>query len=176
MDLQGEREQLLRRGYEAGVWYEKTYHGCSQCVLAAIMDVMGERDDQVFRSASGLAGGLACSSRATCGALIGGIMAISQRYGRERNKFDDVERIRFRCYEISRKLLERFESEYGGSRCADIQIQLMGRSFDLLNPADWEEFVKAGGHDTHCPSVVGNAVKWTIEVLLGDEYAYRHAS
>jgi hypothetical protein len=96
-------------------------------------------------------------------------MAISQRYGRERNKFDDVERIRFRCYEISRKLLERFESEYGSSRCADIQTQLMGRSFDLLDPVDWEEFVKAGGHDTHCPGVVGNAVKWTIEVLLGEE-------
>jgi hypothetical protein len=65
--------------------------------------------------------------------------------------------------------LERFESEYGGSRCADVQTKLMGRSFDLLDPVDWEEFLKAGGHDTHCPSVVGNAVKWTIEVLLGEE-------
>jgi hypothetical protein len=77
VDSQGEREQLSCKGYEAGVWYEKTYHGCSQCVLAAIMDVMDEGDDQVFRSASGLAGGLACSSRATCGALTGRIGVLS---------------------------------------------------------------------------------------------------
>jgi len=63
VDSQGEREQLLRKGYEAGVWYEKTYHGCSQCVLAAIMDVMD--------------GGLACNSRATCGALTGRIGVLS---------------------------------------------------------------------------------------------------
>lgn len=164
-----EQEELLSKGYELGYSYEKTYHGCSQCVLAALMDVIGEADDQIFRSASGLAAGLGASGRATCAALLGGVMAISQRYGRERSKFDDVEGIRFRCYEISRKLLDKFESAYGSTKCGDVQIKLMGRSFDLLDPVNWDEFIEAGGHDTHCPGVVGNVVKWTLEVLLGEK-------
>ena len=163
------REELSRKAYETGVAYEKTYHGCSQCVLAAVTDVTGERDDQVFRAASGLAGGLGLSSHGSCGALTGGIMAISSRYGRQRNQFDDIEGVRFKCFEISRRLVDRFESEYGSSRCGDVQTGLMGRAFDLSDPTERNEFIREGGHDSHCPTVVGNVAKWTVEILQKEE-------
>jgi C_GCAxxG_C_C family probable redox protein len=161
-----EYEKLVSKGYELGYAYEATYHGCAQCVLAAIMDVLGGVDDQIFRSASGLAGGLAISSRGTCGALIAGIMCISQRHGRERSKFDDVKRVRTECHKICRGLLGKFQDMYGTTNCGDVQTKLMGRSFDLLDQVDREEFIKVGGHNNHCPRVVGNVAKWTLEILL----------
>jgi hypothetical protein len=96
-------------------------------------------------------------------------MAISQRYGRERSDFEDEEGARVKSYEVSRKLLERFEAEYGSGICGDIQTKLMGRSFDLMDPEERDEFLRRGGHEEHCPVVVGNAVKWTIEILLDEE-------
>ena len=65
MGLQENHKELLAKGYEIGYSYEKIFRGCSQCVLAAIMDVIGEPDDGVFRSATSLAGGIAISSRGT---------------------------------------------------------------------------------------------------------------
>lgn len=158
-------EDLATKGYELGFEYERTYHGCSQCTLAALMDLLGEQDDGLFQAASGLGAGIGLSGGATCGALIGGVLVIGQRYGRQRRTFRDLEGVRFRCYAVSRKLLDKFESHYGSNRCADVQRALLGRAFDLSDPSQWDEFVSKGGHDTHCPSVVGNVVKWTIEIL-----------
>ena len=169
MSLHKEHEELLSKAYEIGYSYEKIFHGCAQCVLAAVMDVLGEADDHVFRSATSLGGGIAISARGTCGALTAGVMAISQRYGRERGNFADVERVRTRCHKIGRKLLDKFESVYGSNKCADVQTKLMGRSFDLLDPVDFEEAIKAGAHEIHCPGVVGNVVKWTLEVILREK-------
>jgi hypothetical protein len=42
----------------------------------------------------------------------------------------------------------------------------MGRNFDLLNAEDWQEFEKAGGHETKCPHVVGMATRILVEMLL----------
>ena len=166
MSLHKEQEELLSKAYEIGYSYEKIFHGCAQCVVTAVMDMIGEADDQVFRSATGLGGGIAMSSRGTCGALIGGIMAISFRYGRERSNFADIERLRTRCHEICRKLFDKFESVYGSNKCGDVQTKLMGRSFHLLDPIEYEEAIKAGAHEQHCPSVVGNVAKWTVEIIL----------
>ena len=49
-------EATLKKAYDLGFEYEKVYKGCSQCVLAAIQDLFGVRNDDVFRAASGLAG------------------------------------------------------------------------------------------------------------------------
>jgi len=162
-------EELAQKGYDLGFKYEKEYHGCSQCVLAALMDLLGEKDPNVFRAASGLGAGTGLSGRTTCGALNGGILAIGQRYGRELDKFDDKERARFKAYKLSRKLLEKFESHYGSNRCGDVQTTMMECEFDLTDPVQWKHFESLGGHDTHCPSVVGNVVKWTIEIIKDQE-------
>jgi len=61
-------EESAKKAYQKGKEYEKTYRGCSQCVIAALQDVLGVGSDDVFKAATGLAGGtgLTCDSR--CGA------------------------------------------------------------------------------------------------------------
>ena len=76
------------------------------------------------------------------------------------------EKIRWKTYELVKNLYDRFVEEYGSANCSDIQKKLFGRNFNFWNPGDFEEFDKAGGHTDKCPSVVGNAARWTVELLM----------
>lgn len=93
-------------------------------------------------------------------------MAIGQKYGRERNNLADPEGMRFRAYELAQKLHERFVEEYGSSTCRDIQKRIFGRSYNLLDPAEFQQFEEAGAHRDKCPDVVGKGARWTVELLL----------
>jgi hypothetical protein len=47
-------------------------------------------------------------------------------------------------------------------------MKLFGRTFNLMDSKDYEAFIKAGGHVDKCPSVSGNAAKWTVEIILDE--------
>ena len=96
----------------------------------------------------------------------GGIMALSCFKGRELRNFSDPEGKRFETFRMARKLVDRFEAEYGvnGGDCSAVQIRLMGRSFDIVR-GEREAFLAAGGHSTACPGVCGKAAAWVIEIL-----------
>src|SRR5688572_12477064 len=80
---QGKVQQAYARAYE----YEQKYGSCPQCVLASLMDVFGTVDDAVFKASHSLAGGGGISTKGTCGALVGGILALGNKYGRNRENF-----------------------------------------------------------------------------------------
>ncbi len=58
--------EKAERAYELGFKYEANYGGCAQAALAAIFDVVGVEAEDVFRSATGLAGGIGLSTEGTC--------------------------------------------------------------------------------------------------------------
>jgi len=120
--------------------------------------------DDVFKAATGLIGGLALSG-ITCGALTGAVMVLSVYLGREYDNFSDPEMIRHESCRLSKKLLDRFIEEYGTTCCYDIQRKIMGKSYNLWDEKERAEFFKAGGHDDKCPSVCGNAARWTMGIL-----------
>lgn len=152
------------RAYEGGFEYEKNYGGCAQCAIAALYDVFPElRNEDVFRSATGLGAGVGLTTRGNCGGLTGAVMVISQLYGRDRQDIADPSMKRFVAYRLGRKLVRRFMDAYGSVTCADIQIKMMGRSFDLYT--EGVEFLNAGGHTTACTAVVGNAARWAADLI-----------
>ena len=107
-----------------------------------------------------------CCSQCVLGALTGGIMAISCFVGRDFDNMPDPDGVRFESFRLGRKLVERFEEEYGvnGGDCSAVQTKLMGRSYDILR-GERDEFIANGGHSTICPVVCGNAAKWVVEIL-----------
>jgi len=159
------KKELSEKAYQLGKEYERTYRGCSQCVIAAIQDTLDIRNDDIFKSATGLAGGGGLAGDSGCGAYIGSILMLGLLLGRERERFSDPEGIRFKTHELVRKLRERFSQEYGSVICRDIQNRILGRYFYLADPQEYEKFHNAGAHDLHCPEVVGKAAKWMIEIL-----------
>ena len=166
MDPAKRREDMMARAYELGYEYESRYRGCSQCVIAAIQDTLGIRDDAVFRAASGLAGGGALTGTGACGGYVGGVMVLGQLQGRERSGFDDAAGIRFRSFDLAKRLADRFGAEFGGTICRDVQTRVFGRSFDLRDPEDFARFEAAGAHRDKCPEVVGKAARMAVEIIL----------
>lgn len=159
-------EELAEKAYGLGKEYEKTYRGCSQCAIAALQDALSIRNDDIFKAATGLAGGTGLACDSGCGAYTGSILILGSLLGRDRENFFDPEGIRFKTHELTRKFRENFIQEYGSVICRDIQNKILGRYYYLPDPQEYEKFHHAGAHDVHCPEVVSKAAKWMMEIIL----------
>jgi C_GCAxxG_C_C family probable redox protein len=165
--------QLLDKAFELGVVYEKYSGSCSQCTAAALQEILGF-EDIIVQVATSSCGGQAGLSVGACGGVIGGTIVLDYYLGRPAHMVSATETIPegrgalAQAMEAARTLGNRFVQGYGSILCPQIQECLYGRSFNLQNPADWEAFQAAGAHDdpSKCMSVVGNAVRWTLEILI----------
>ena len=158
-------EQIVSKAESLGFKYEAEIGSCPQCVLAALYETIGVGDKNLIKSADSLAGGTALSTQGTCGALVGGMLAIGYLEGREYNDFILKKRNR-RVFKFAKLLYNRFIKEYGSPLCKDVQKKLFGRSYILLDPKEYKEFEEAGAHVDKCPSVAGNVARWTAEIIL----------
>lgn len=166
-----EKSEIIKKAYDLGFEYEKTYRGCSQCAIAAIHDTLNISDDSVFKAGTGLAGGGGLTGIGTCGGYVGGVMVISQLLGRERSDFADAERVRFKSFALANKFTEQFIQEIGSIICRDIQTLRFGRPYYLADPEDFQKFDDAGGHLDKCTDVVGKATQLAVKFILDEGLA-----
>ena len=159
-----EELSLAKKAYDLAYSYEATRGSCPQAVLSAIYETLQIGDEKIIQSADGLAGGTALSSEGTCGALVGGVIAIGCIVGRTYKDFSEGKRKR-RVFQYVKKLYDRFDQEYGGPLCKTVQTQLFGQSYKLYDQREYEQFERAGAHLDKCPSVAGNVAQWTVEIL-----------
>ncbi len=162
------KEEKIRKACTLAFEFERDYGCCSQGVLAAVQQVLGNVDDATFKAVHSLAGGGALMTGGTCGALAGGMMAISSVYGRG---WDDSvhwqnSQLYKQSYKLSRQLYKRFAAEYGSVICTGVQTSIYGRSYNMWDREDYAAFEDAGAHVDKCPSVTGNVAAWTVELLL----------
>ncbi|MCJ7856337.1 C-GCAxxG-C-C family protein [Lachnospiraceae bacterium NSJ-143] len=160
-------EELKQKLYDTGFNNEGTYGGCSQGVLGSVKTNLGHVTEETFTAATALAGGVAASGN-TCGACTGGILALGSFLGRDFENFGTPEGLanKERATAIGRKLLERFEKEYGSFTCAEIQKKLFGKSYKMYIPEEKAEFIACGGHGPNgCTKTVANAAVWVAEIL-----------
>ena len=157
-------QDLEKKAYSLGVKYERECTGCAQTALAAVFDTLGIENDEVFRSASGLADGLGLTGDGSCGALVGGALAIGYLFGRKRSELPDMMKP-MKSYLLVKELHDAFVKTYGCCRCADLQTSLMGRTFNLLDPEQFEEAMAFGMMD-HCSKVVGSAAQMATRIIL----------
>jgi C_GCAxxG_C_C family probable redox protein len=157
--------EVAQKAYELGFEYESVYRGCAQCTVAGAQEALGTASPEVFKAASGLSagGGLLCTGM--CGGYSGGILVMSSLYGRERDKIDDDEENKRCSFRMAQELHDRFIKEYGTVICREIHEKIFGRTFDLLDPTEKEEFNARGAHTDKCTRVVALAAKWTVELI-----------
>ncbi|MGB2964490.1 MAG: C-GCAxxG-C-C family protein [Anaerolineales bacterium] len=161
--------EIAQKAYRLGYLYEKKYGACSQCAILAIMDALSKRNEDLFKAAFGFAGGVGNMSK-MCGALAAGTMMISLEYGRELNNLaTQMEEEKRECLRKVRDLLDRFVEEYESIECANVHNKLFGRTFNQWNEEEFQEFLRLGGHEDKCTSVVGNVAKWTVEILTDNQ-------
>ena len=152
--------------------YDK-YSGCSQSVLLALQEAFGIGDLESFKAATVLSGGVARMGE-TCGALLGGLLALGLVVGRE--DITDTQAYRdamLPSVEIIKEFQLRLQETFGFSEplentiCRDIQKRIYGESYDLTDPVSYKRFLDAGGHgDEGCPLVCAVAAEVTAEKLL----------
>jgi len=164
-------KMILEEVYARAFEYEQKYGSCPQCVLGAIQDVFRIVDDQAFRAGYGLAGGVGLTTEGTCGALAGGVMALCCKYGRTRENF--AKGRYSKPLELARELHDRFVQEYGSCTCREVHKKIFGRSFNLWDPKEFEEFERQGAHRDKCPGVVANVAMWVAEMLLREDRRIR---
>ena len=153
--------------YQLAFQYEAKLGSCPQCVLAALKETLGVGNESIFQASQGLTGGTALSSQGSCGALTGGMIAISTLVGRTYQEFTEGQKKRL-VFKYTKILYNRFIKEYGSPLCCDVQKKLFGRSYILMDKQEYEAFEKAGAHVDKCPSVAGNVAKWTAEIILNE--------
>jgi len=159
----GEAETLADRAYRLAKEYEQTCTGCAQSVVAGLLDALGMEEEGVFKAASGLADGIGLTGDGSCGALTGGCMVLGLLFGRERKDHRDMMKP-MRSYLLCKKLHDYFVDEYGSCRCYDIQEKLMGRTFNMYDPRDFQEASQAGMLE-HCSELVGKAARRAAELI-----------
>jgi hypothetical protein len=151
IDLGGKEAAIVETAYNLGREYERRYGGCAQCAVAALQDAIPfvETDVGLFRGAGCLDGGATPTGLQNCGSFTGSGMVIGYVCARMRDE------IFFGSNELAHKLMREvyrhFEKEYGSVLCKDVRAK-----------------AKAD-----CPQVVGNAARWTAEVLLEAFADYR---
>ena len=166
------RDDFVREVARKAQEYDK-HSGCSQSVLLALQEAFGIGDQQSFKAASVLAGGIARQGE-TCGAVIGALMALGLVMGRE--EMEDTGQYR-KAMGPAQEIIEDFQRELqaqfefsGGlktSICRDVQKAIYGRSFDMTDAEDYQAFLDAGGHgDSGCPKVCAVAAQVGAQKLL----------
>lgn len=156
---------LADDAYHLGWRYEEKYHGCGQCTIAAVLDTLNLHSDDVFRSATGLAGGLGLVGEATCSAFTGAVMVFGLIYPRRREKFDNDRENKYRTFEMAQELYRRYTSRFDSIICHDVHKKILGRPYDLRDPNERDCFAKAGAHENKCTEVVASASKWAVEII-----------
>lgn len=155
------RNELLDKVEQAGEYYEEKYHGCSRCVLKAVQDHLGLGNDTCLRASTPLAGGVALHMK-TCGALLGGLMALGIVASRE-DMAD--EKALFDSLALGFRLTNQVEKELGSTECAEIQKKRLGRSYNLADQVEAKEFLETGAY-LECCGVVGKVARLTGAFIL----------
>ena len=127
----------------------------------SLQETLGIIEDQTIKASHGLSGGGGLMGVGACGALTGGLMALSAKRGRDRSKLDKGRFIN--NFNKGNELVERFREEFGGITCSELQQQFTGRTYDLWDGEQYQDFDKARGQQ--CAHATGTVTKWVIEML-----------
>lgn len=155
------KEDLGEKAYQKAVKYEIDYGCCPQCVLATVQETVGVIDDQTIKASHGLSGGGGLLGQGTCGALTGGLMALSAKKGRDRNKLEKGKFIN--NFKNGKALVEKFKEEFGGITCEDLQKQFTGRTYDMWDADQYQQFDKDRGNQ--CAHATGTVTRWVIDMM-----------
>jgi len=162
------KDEIISKAAQLGFEYEKKYHGCSQCTVAAVQDALGIRNDLVFKAAGGLVAGIGRLCDGVCGGYSGGVIVMSMFFSRCRSKFDNDREMKNTSYKMACLLHKLFDQKYGSVICREIHMELFGRTFDFCNPKDIEIFENMGAHKDKCTGVVRDASKWATSIILDE--------
>ena len=155
------REELLNKIERAAYDYEMDIHGCSRCALKALQEHLDLGDGISLKASTPLGGGIGLRGE-TCGALLGGLLAVGIT-----TASDDLEDLDALNNSLAAgfRLARRVEKEFGTTHCKKLQADRLGQFYDFTDPEQYQKFVDAGGYE-ECSKIVAKIARMTAEFLL----------
>ncbi len=137
-------------------------HHCAQATFATLEEGFGLEGGGVMKALTPLPG--VAERGETCGAVTASLMALGLVFGRDR--VDDWAGWRASLVP-ARRFCDRFEAQFGSTRCGDLHERLFGKRYNLADPAELREFQSTRPGPTEvCGRVVRVAVRLAAETLL----------
>ncbi|MCF7911114.1 MAG: C-GCAxxG-C-C family protein [Candidatus Cloacimonetes bacterium] len=155
-------DKKIQKANDLAYNYYQEYGTCSQCVIAAMMEVMEIDLSNLVKSAHFLAGGGCLMGEGTCGALAGGELVLGHYFGREREEFAQG-KFRERLLP-GKELWEKFKLEFGGTSCNWFKEKYTGKQFDMWNNENVAEYKKLMKQE--CATMTGKVAGWIVELIL----------
>jgi len=124
------------------------------------------KDDNLFKAASGLGGGLG-QMNDVCGSLLGACIMLNMKYGRGMEEIEDYEKAKSSYLPVAR-LYKWFEKEFGSPTCRGIRTRMAGVFYDTKIP--WQkEMADEAGLPAMCAELVAKTAARTAEMLWDGE-------
>jgi len=143
-------EEVARRNFDSGL-------NCAESTLLTVNNELGgteRKDDQMIpRIATGFGGGIARNGD-VCGALLGGVMAMSLVLGRDKG-----EQPREPCYTAVDRFYNDFRAKFGSCRCRELT------NSNLKTPEGYATYL-AEVHEEICVPIVAWATKRAHDIII----------
>jgi len=159
-----EKGKILLKVRQTALEDEKAATGCARSVLHALHKHLGIGHEDFIKAAAPFAGGGARSGN-LCGALAGGMMGIGLVYAPNAIRNSTAMPGYIKCMELAGVLCDRFKGKFGAFNCREIQSLMWGRSWNLRDSREREDFLRPEFHDK-CGEVAGEAAILAAEIIL----------
>jgi C_GCAxxG_C_C family probable redox protein len=143
------------------------YHNCAQCTLAGIQQATGLRNEGLAKASTGFAGGVA-GMQSVCGALIGGILGLEMKYGRDYSYLEGPPEAagpkQAEAMEQAERLAKWFEREFGTVLCKELRKKHMGTELSMGIP--WQnEWADQLGMKQRCSEIAAKTARRVLAML-----------
>ena len=153
-------EHLQKRAEE----YEQVTQSCAKSPALALMEEFGFGNMTIITALSAFPG--VAITGETCGAVLGGLAAISSYFGS-----DDLldYNANARCYAQCRKFISRFRSELGTTKCREIHEGIVfGQYYNVADPEKgYPAFLEDKGFEK-CALAPGIGARLAAQIILED--------
>jgi len=121
------------------------------------------KDDNVFRAASGLTGGIG-GLNDTCGSLLGSSMIMGVVFGRPEKDTANKDKLMY-SMALAGMLYKWYEKEFGSVKCRDICTRFAGGVFYDRNIPWQAELMKEARIDSKCDDLVQKTAAKAAEMI-----------
>ena len=159
-----EKKAILLKIKQTASEDEVAITGCARSALHGLQEHLGLGNEEVIRGLAPFAGGAARSGN-LCGALIGGIVGIGLAYAPSTLKGALEIPGYVQSMDLAGIFYDRFKEKFGAVNCKEIQKLMWGRSWNLRDPHEREDYLQPKYHDK-CGDVAGGAAMLAAEIIL----------
>lgn len=157
-------EEILKELEAKAEKFMPKFMSCAQVSFAALNEQFNFKADSFLPALLPFAGGVAAKGE-TCGAVVGSMSAIGLFFESMNQKGKQMPGASIRFGGL---FFDRFEKEFGSTRCKEVIKHQYGRYLDLNKPEDQKLFMEESQKNGNCLEVIKKAVLIAGDIFLAN--------